>query len=304
MYVTRLFRKPARILSTGNKQFSVPRMIIIADSGSTKTNWRMVDSDKNITACTTGGINPFQVGLDEVVHLINTEFSLPRTGIVKIWFYGAGCAFPDKNKLIADALSACFGAPEIHVNSDLLAAAHALCGRRPGIACIMGTGSNSCYYDGKDIMQHVSPLGYVLGDEGSGNHLGRKLLSDILKNQLPESIRQAFFDTYRVTAGDILDHVYRQPFPNRYLAQYAQFVSANIGYPEMQSLACDCFREFFRRNVIQYELARQLPVHLTGGVAFHFSELIRQTATGFGLTVGNITQEPMAGLIEYHVNEQ
>ena len=278
-------------------------MLLIADSGSTKTSWCMVDRDKNITICTTGGINPFQAGLEEVVHLLNTEFSLPRAGISKIWFYGAGCAFPDKNRMIADALSSCFGAPEIHVNSDLLAAAHSLCGRRPGIACIMGTGSNSCYYDGKEIVQNVSPLGYVLGDEGSGNHLGRKLLSDILKNQLPETIRKVFFDTYRTTAGEILDSIYRKPFPNRYLAQYARFVSENIGYPEMQSLASDCFRAFFRRNVMQYGAARQLPVHLTGGIAFHFSEIIKKTATGLGLTIGNITREPMPGLTEYFLND-
>ena len=279
-------------------------MLLIADSGSTKTSWRLVDRDKNISACTTGGINPFQADLHEVIQLINTSFSLPRTGIVKIWFYGAGCAFPDKNRMITDALSSCFGAHEIHVNSDLLAAAHSLCGRRPGIACIMGTGSNSCHYDGGDIVQNVSPLGYVLGDEGSGNHMGRRLLSDILKNQLPETIRIAFFDTYRVTTGDILDNIYRKPFPNRYLAQYAHFVAANIGYPEMQSLASDCLREFFRRNVMQYDASRQLPVHLTGGIAYHFSELIKKTATEFGLTVEKISREPIQGLVEYHVNEQ
>jgi hypothetical protein len=276
-------------------------MILIADSGSTKTSWQLVSRDKNADICTTtGGINPFQLGLDEVTHLLETEFLLPRTGIVEIWFYGAGCAFPDKNRMVAEALACYFGVSEIHVNSDLLAAARSLCEKRPGIACIMGTGSNSCYYDGQEIVQNVSPLGYVLGDEGSGNALGRKLLSDILKNQLPATIREAFFDTYHVTTGEILDNVYRKPFPNRYLAQYARFISANIGYPEMQTLVSDCFREFFRRNVMQYEAARQLPVHFTGSIAFHFSEILKKTAGEFGLTVGNISQEPMPGLVEYH----
>jgi len=275
-------------------------MILIADSGSTKTTWCMVDRDKNIRNCTTGGMNPFQLGLDEMVCLLEDEFTLPRTSFRKIWFYGAGCAFPDKNQIVANALSRYFGAYDIQINSDLLAAARSLCGNSPGIACIMGTGSNSCYYNGQDIVRNISPLGYVLGDEGSGNALGRKLLSDILKNQLPEAIRNLFFDTYPVSVGEILDNVYRKPTPNKYLAQYAKFVSANIAYPEMKTLVSNCFREFFQRNVMQYETATQLPVHFTGSIAFHFSEIIRKTADEFGLTVGNIWQEPMAGLVEYH----
>jgi N-acetylglucosamine kinase-like BadF-type ATPase len=152
---------------------------------------------------------------------------------------------------VANALSRFFGNAEIHVNSDLLCAAHALCGHSPGIACILGTGSNSCYYDGNEIVCNVSPLGYVLGDEGSGNALGRKLLSDILKNQLPPTIRDLFFETYQTTTGEIIDNVYCRPFPNRYMAQFARFVSANIACPELKSLASNCFREFFQRNVLQ-----------------------------------------------------
>jgi len=275
-------------------------MILLAESGSTKTRWRTMGADKNADTCVTGGINPFLLGLDAISHLLETEFMLPRTHISKIWFYGAGCAYPDKNRVVADALSKYFGVSEIEVNSDLLAAARSLCGHRPGIACILGTGSNSCYYNGREIAQNVPALGYVLGDEGSGNAMGRKLLADILTNQLPATICNLFFDTYRVTTGEILDHIYRKPFPNRYLAQYARFVSANIALPEMQTLASNCFREFFSRNVMQYETAKQLPVHFTGSVAFHFSEIIRKIADEFGLTTGDISQEPMEGLVKYH----
>jgi N-acetylglucosamine kinase-like BadF-type ATPase len=146
-------------------------------------------------------------------------------------------------------------------------------------------------------VQNVSPLGYVLGDEGSGNALGRKLLSDILKNQLSTTIRDLFFDTYHVTVGEILDNVYRKPFPNRYLAQYARFVSENITYPELQALASNCFREFFRRNVMQYEAATRLPVYFTGSIAYYFSEILTHTAAEFGLKIGTILQEPMPGLV-------
>ena len=276
-------------------------MILIAESGSTKTTWRLVDRDNSDDSCTTGGINPFLMGTDDILRLLETEFILPRTKISKIWFYGAGCAFADKNRMVADALSRFFRPSEIQINSDLLAAARSLCSNRPGIACILGTGSNSCYYNGQEIVQNISPLGYILGDEGSGNAIGRKLLSDILKNQLSATIRDLFFETYRLTVGEILDNVYRKPFPNRYLAQYARFVSANIACPEMYTLAGNCFREFFSRNVMQYAMARQLPVHFTGGIAFHFSEIIKTIAGEFGLTVHNISQEPITGLVVYHL---
>ena len=278
-------------------------MFLIAESGSTKTTWRLVSHDKNAGECTTGGINPFLLGSDELTLMLETEFTLSCTNISKIWFYGAGCAFPDKNRMVADSLSRFFGISDIQINSDLLAAARSLCGHRPGIACILGTGSNSCYYDGREIVQNVSPLGYVLGDEGSGNAIGRKLLADILKNKVSATIHDLFFDTYPVTTGEILDHVYRKPFPNRYLAQYARFVSANIDRQEMQTLASNCFREFFSRNVMQYEKAQQLPVHFTGSVAFFFSEIIKTIADEFGLMTGNISKEPMEGLVKFHVEE-
>ena len=274
-------------------------MLLIADSGSTKTAWRLVNSDKYTT---TGGINPFQLGTGEILNLLETEFTLPRTDITEIKFYGAGCAFPDKNKIVSDALSRYFGITGIEINSDLLAAARSLCGNRPGIACILGTGSNSCYYTGTEIAHNVSALGYVLGDEGSGAVLGRKLLSDILKNQLPETVRNLFFETYGLTVGEILENVYRKPFPNRYLAKFAQFVSANINYPEIKTLAGECFRDFFKRNVMQYEAARQLPVNLTGSISYYFSEIIKEAAEEFGLKIGKITKEPMEGLVEYHKN--
>lgn len=275
-------------------------MILLVDSGSTKATWHLVGSKDSFNTCTTGGINPFLLEVDEIVHLLATEFSLPSTGISTIWFYGAGCAFPDKNKLIADALSRYFGICEIHVNSDLLGAARSLCGTNPGIICILGTGSNSCYYNGQEIVNNVSPLGYVLGDEGSGNALGRKLLADLLKNQLPAKICTLFYDTFHTTVGEILDNVYCKPFPNRYLAQYARFISANIACPEMQTLVSNCFRDFFRRNVMQYEATLRLLVHFTGSVAYHFSDILKITANEFGLTVGNILQNPIPGLIDYH----
>ena len=267
-------------------------MYLFADSGSTKARWCLVNGEERVDSCVTGGMNPFFLCLDEMICLLEAEFTLPRTGIAGICFYGAGCASPDKSMTVMEALFRFFGTSNIQVDSDMLLAARSLCGNKPGIACILGTGSNSCYYDGKNIVENVSPLGYVLGDEGSGNALGRKLLSDVLKNQLPQDICAHFFDTYRITASEILDNVYNKPFPNRYIAQYAKFVSTNIAYPEMYKLSCDCFRDFFRRNVMQYKHAKLLPVHFTGSVAFHFSEIITKIAGEEGLKMGKILREP------------
>ena len=275
-------------------------MVLLADSGATKTTWRLLNSENTSGDCTTGGINPFQIGYDEIVHLLETEFSLSPKGISTIWFYGAGCAYADKNKTVADALFHYFGTKEIHVNSDLFAAARSLCGKKPGIACILGTGSNSCYYDGKEIAMNIPALGYVLDDEGSGNAIGRKLISDLFKNILPQEIKNKFLEKYDVTLGDILNNVYRKTFPNRYLAQFARFVCENINYPQLQELVNCCFRKFFERNVMQYPDTKDLPVHFTGSIAYYFSQQLKQTAAEFGLTVGNITQEPMEGLVEYH----
>lgn len=269
-------------------------MILLADSGSSKTTWYMADREEFIT---TKGMNPFQIGKEEMISILE---AIPNKGITQIWFYGAGCAFPDKNKIVFDALSKHFGISNIEINSDLLGAARSLCGEQPGIACILGTGSNSCYYDGQKIAENVSPLGYVLGDEGSGSAIGKKLLSDVLKNQLPTTIRELFFEKYNTTVGEILDNVYRKPLPNRYLAQFAIFVSENLDLQEIQTLVSDCFREFFRRNLMQYKYANQLPVHFTGSIAFHFNEILKKTAGEFGLKIRNITKEPMAGLITYH----
>lgn len=276
--------------------------ILIADSGSTKTTWSLIGSDRSVESCTTGGINPFFADSEEIARLLENEFLLSRKGISALWFYGAGCV-PEKKKMMFGVMSKFFDTHNIEINNDLLAAAHSLCGRAAGIACIVGTGSNSCLYDGNEIVQNVSPLGFILGDEGGGTYIGRRLLSDILKNQLPEEIRDAFFSAYPQTVGEILENVYRKPFPNRYLAQYAKFAAAHIDRPEIEALVCDAFGEFFRRNVMQYAPAKSLSIHFTGSIAFYFKDTLIKTAASFGLTVGKITQEPMQGLIEYHTKE-
>ncbi len=276
-------------------------MILIADSGSTKTTWRLTGKDVETKTCVTKGINPFLLSKDEITQMLEMEFTLPKENILSVFYYGAG-ALPEKKPMLFDILSSFFDTDKIEINSDLLAAARALCQNMPGIACIMGTGSNSCFYDGKEIVKNVPPLGFILGDEGSGSALGRKLLSDILKNQISAFIRDDFFATYPITIGEILENTYRKPFPNRFLAQYTHFIAKHIHHPEIEALVDNSFCDFFRRNVMQYAESLYLPIHFTGSVAFYFQDHLKKSARSFGLTIGKVCREPMEELVAYHLN--
>jgi glucosamine kinase len=274
-------------------------MKLIADSGSTKTTWHLI-TDEVGKHCVTSGINPFFQQSSDILKTLQEEFSLPVNNISSIFYYGAGVANEQKRKELHVALHEYFTIDHIVIESDLLAAAHSLCGFQPGIAAIMGTGSNSCYYDGEKIVQHVSPLGYVLGDEGSGAVLGKKLLSDVLKNQLSAPLISLFFDTYKLTLAEIIENVYRKPFPNRFMAGFTRFLSANIDQPEIHDLVLGSFKEFFSRNILQYKEASRLPVHFTGSIAWYFQNILSEAAQQYGCTTGKITCNPMEGLIDYH----
>ncbi|HEX3006010.1 MAG TPA: ATPase [Bacteroidales bacterium] len=219
--------------------------------------------------------------------------------LIIYFFYGAGCS-NQKQEIVINALKQVFPASQIFVGSDLLGAARSLCQNNSGIACILGTGSNSCFYDGKDIVSHVSPLGYILGDEGSGAVIGKKLVSDILKNQLPEQVSQLFFENYKVDVNSILDSAYKQPFPNRYFAQFTRFISENIQIPELENIVIESFDDFITRNVLQYEQVRSTKISFTGSVAYYFKSQLEKSLKKFGLKPSVITKAPLDDLIEYH----
>lgn len=275
-------------------------MILIADSGSTKTDWCMVENGETILRFKTKGINPFFQTEGEIQKEIETGLLPGLNGIqpAAIYFYGAGCAFPEKNEMIRWAINRYLPA-SVEVGSDLLAAARALCGNRPGIACILGTGSNSCQYDGKEIVKSISPLGFILGDEGSGAVLGKLLIGDVLKDQLPAALKEQFLAEYALTPALIMDRVYRQPFPNRFLAGFSPFISAHLDEPAIWELATRSFMAFFTRNVMQYDYL-ELPVHFVGSVAWHYQIMLKDIAFNLGIRPGTIIQSPMDGLIAYH----
>lgn len=278
-------------------------MILVADSGSTKTEWKIIKDNIPQESIFSGGINPYFLSENGIYQLLEKELgSHYRKAFKKVYFYGTGCNSEAKNNVVRNALSRFVVADEIFIGTDLLGAARSLCQNDPGIACIMGTGSNSCYYDGKTIVLNVSPLGYILGDEGGGAVIGRKLLSAVLKRQVPQSVIDIFFSTYKITAAEILERVYMKPFPNRFLGQFTRFISDNLHIPELQDIITTSFDEFIVRNILQYPESGILPVHFTGSIAFYFRSLLEERLKKNYLKPGIITLSPMSDLIKYHIS--
>ena len=278
-------------------------MILIADSGSTKTDWCVVENGQPIQQISTKGINPFFQSEEEISNEIATSLlpQLKTNALDAVYFYGAGCGFPDKIAMVHRAITKHLQIKrEVEVNTDMLAVAHGLCQHEAGIACIMGTGSNSCYYDGKQIVSNVSPLGFILGDEGSGAVLGKLLVGDILKNQMTPELKEKFLKQFSLTPADITDRVYRKPFPNRFLASLSPFLAQNIDEPCIHALVLGSFKSFLKRNVMQYENFRNSKVHFIGSVAFYYKTILAEAAQEMNIQLGTIIKSPLEGLIKYH----
>ncbi|MEY8686382.1 ATPase [Bacteroides sp. AN502(2024)] len=276
-------------------------MILIADSGSTKTDWCVVENGVLLQQIFTKGTNPFFQSEEEISNEIETVLlpQLRAQELDAVYFYGAGCV-PDKISMVHRAITKHLKVKgDVEVSTDMLAAARGLCGHRPGIACIMGTGSNSCYYNGKEIVANVSPLGFILGDEGSGACLGKLLVGDILKNQMTPELKEKFLSQFNLTPGEIIDRVYRQPFPNRFLASLSPFLAQNLNEPCVHTLVLSSFKAFLKRNVMQYDY-RHNKVHFIGSVAFYYKDILLKAAQEMGIQPGTITKSPMEGLIKYH----
>lgn len=287
-------------------------MLLIADSGSTKTDWCLCNQDTIILSIQTQGINPYhqteeaieEVLRDELLPQFKAQSSKLKAHVSqpKVIFYGSGCANATACNRIKEALFKVLGSEDVTVHSDLLGAARALCGHEEGIACVLGTGSNSCLYNGKEITANTPPLGYILGDEGSSAVLGRRLVGDCLKNQLPEAIRDEFLAEYQLTQEVILEKVYRQPLANRFLASLTPFLSKHREVPEVHKLLVESFTDFFVRNVKQYRRP-WLPIHFVGSIANAFPGELKEAAESLGMELGSILQSPMEGLIKYHSEE-
>jgi len=276
---------------------------LIAESSTTRTEWSLVDGGEVLAHAFTSGLNPFFMSRREISHSIRLE--LPPEFFKRRWshvfFYGAGCSGPVKNKIIEASLVAQFKTP-VTVMSDLLGAARGLLVREPGLACILGTGSNSCFYDGSDIVKNVPALGFILGDEGSGAALGRVFLGDALKGLAPHELTEAFFDKYKVTRAEVLDAVLNNPAATRNLRAYSFFLSEHLDNPYVHETISREFRRFFERNVSQYDY-KSYPVSFVGSIATTYSEILLEVANDFGATVRKILLSSMPGLVAYHSDQ-
>lgn len=278
-------------------------MILVADCGSTKIDWCLLNNGKVEKQVFTLGMNAVMLTEEEMRTRLADELAPAMAGypIEEVYFYGAGCISPEVCGNVARAIQA--NIPDtkvVEVHTDLLAAARALCGRTPGIACIMGTGSNSCYYDGEKICDNVSPLGYILGDEGSGAVLGKLLIGDVLKNQLPKDLCEKFLQQYELDRMTIIRRVYKEPQGNRFLASITPFLIQNIDREEIHTLVLNSFKAFFVRNIQQYQNYKELSVNFIGSIAYYYREVLEEAAAQCGCTVGTIIKSPMEGLIKFH----
>ena len=296
-------------------------MILIADSGGTKTDWTLLYSPYPthwdvISSFQTQGINPIHQTPDAIRQILGQEMvsqlsTFPRAALadkrfletpllsqVKVFFYGSGCT-PVHVPAMKQMLSQFFPHDKIEVHSDLTAAARALCQHEPGIACILGTGANSCLYDGNDIVQNTPALGYILGDEGSGAVLGRLFMNAIFKDPQYAAIRDSYLKATKLTQADIINKVYREPLANRFLATTSLYISQHLDDPLLSNLVLQNFRQFFRSNIVAYGRA-DLPVHFVGSMADIYHDLLAQAAEQEGFRLGRIMKSPMEGLISYH----
>lgn len=275
-------------------------MKVIAESSSTRTEWALVDGATVVEHAYTSGMNPYFQSRREISHSIRLE--LPEAFFRRRWehvyFYGAGCATQDKCKTMESSLVAQFKTP-VTVNSDLLGAARGLLVHQPGLACILGTGSNSCLYDGKEIVKTVAPLGYVLGDEGSGAYLGKNFIADMLKGLAPKTLVDAFYEKYNVTPPMLMDSVYSNPLPNRALARYSEFLAEHLDNAYVYQLVYAAFMRFFTRNIAAYNYKQQ-PICFVGSVCMLYRDVLAKAAADFGITIAKAVRNSMPGIIEYH----
>lgn len=277
-------------------------MILVADSGSTKTDWTLSSRENGIVEVRTSGINPVRDSRDAILRVLEEELvpGLPDGCMPsEVFFYGAGC-LPPYSQSVAWAMAHVFPTAVTQVESDLLGAARALCGGQPGIACILGTGANSCLYDGHAITAHVPPLGFILGDEGSGAVLGRTLLGNLLKGIFPVEMREEFLHEYALSEADVIDHVYRRPQPNRFLASLTPFIARHREHPQVHAMLVEAFRQFLARNVRAYGHA-EMPVNFVGGIAYVFCDELAEAARAEGMTVGKILRGPIQEMVAYHL---
>ena len=275
--------------------------ILIADSGSTRAEWCLLKGQKKQTFHTQG-ISPYFLSTSQIYDILNAELKPKMKNVKpdKIYYYGTGCSNPANVASVRQALKKTFGNAKLMIDHDLMGAAKAVCGHNKGIACILGTGSNSCYYNGKKIVKNNPGLGFILGDEGSGSYLGKKVVQYYLYNTFDPDLMDRFKAKYNTSSVAILDAVYKHPLPNRYLAGFVPFLIENRGHFMIENIIEDSFNDFFFNHVYKYRESWTMPINFIGSVAYGFKDVLKEMCNTFELQLGTVLKNPMEGLIKFH----
>jgi glucosamine kinase len=273
---------------------------LIADSGATKAEWCLLNNGKKKTIFTQG-ISPYFLSSDEIRNLLLKELKPKvKQRVDEIYFYGTGLFDTENSEMIEKVLRQVFPQSKAYADHDILGAARALCGKKKGIVCNLGTGTFSCYYDGKKIIKSRPGPGYILGDEGSGAYLGKKVIQYYLYEIFDADLKYRFDKKYNTNRAEILQNVYRKPFPNRYLASFALFLAENRGHYMIENILEDGLNDFFFYHLVKYPEIWKLPVNFVGGIAFGFKDVLAQLCSNYGFRLGKIMKNPMEGLVKYH----
>jgi N-acetylglucosamine kinase-like BadF-type ATPase len=279
-------------------------MKLIADGGSTKTNWCLVNDEGKKVYFNTEGYNPYFVSQEYIIQSLNSNLpaDLEKDQLSEVNYYGAGCSTEDKRKLVEEAMKQVFVNAKVNIGHDLLAAARALLGHNEGFAAILGTGTNTCIYDGKNITHNIDSGAYILGDEGSGCYIGKKLLIDYLRGYMPEAVRKNFWDTYHLTPDDVNEQVYSQPLANRFCAGFSKFVyDNNVHLEYTRNLVKTSFEDFFRNLVTRYPDYQKFTFNCIGSVGYNFRNVLEEVVTENGMVMGNIIRSPIDNLVKFHL---
>lgn len=286
------------------KQPKLHKMYLIADSGSTKTAWRLIKSKNTILKFETIGYSPQYVTTSEMITdliaVLIPQLPILADEITQINFYGTGCSTPRTIDIIQSALEYVFEKAAVEVNHDLLGAARALCGHSPGVACILGTGANSCLFDGEIITDNIPSVGFMLGDEGSGGYLGKKLIRAYFYRELPTDLEKSFDEKYELSRDEMLLNVYKKPMPNTYLANYTKFLSQHLEHPFVHQLVKSSFQDFLDAMVLKYDNIHDLPINFLGSIAVHFQAVLKEVLIENNLQFGRIVEDPVEEMVRYH----
>ncbi len=275
---------------------------LIADSGSTKTDWCLLRKGKKPLRFSTQGINPYIQSKEAIVEMLKNELPWDNTKYKAnvLCYFGAGAANPEKQEFLEDILKAHFKIKKTEVQGDMLAAARALCGDNSGVVCILGTGSASCYYNGKKIVEQKPSLGYIAGDEGGGNYMGKRILQYYAYGTFDTELKMGFEMRFGDDIRKIINKLYHEPNPNRYLASFVTLLKENRGHYMVENIIEDCLNDFFHTSILKHRNSWNLPLYFSGSIAYEFRDILGSLCHQYELEIGDVIKSPMDGLIKYY----